>query len=83
MGKKNQLEFRHSINDYFLLIERNGYDKNSIDSLLFWKTHLKSPTFANLAKLAKKVLGVLATSVEVERKFSIDGHILPKCDHQC
>ena len=34
------------------------------------------PSFIHLAKLAQKVLGVPATSAEVERMFSISGHIL-------
>lgn len=52
------------ISEYFQLIERNKYYKNPIDPLLFWKTNHKSPRFENLAKLAKKLLGVPATSVE-------------------
>jgi hypothetical protein len=64
------------ISEYFQLIERNKYYKNPIDPLLFWKTNHKSPRLENLAKLAKKLLGVPATSAEVERMFSLSGHIL-------
>jgi len=60
------------IKEYFSLIERNEYS----DALLFWKTHHQSPSFVNMAKLAKKMLGVPATSASVERMFSLSGHIL-------
>ena len=46
------------------------------DTLLFWKLYHKSHSFVNLAKLAQKVLGVPATSADVERMFSLSGHIL-------
>ena len=65
-------ELDNQINEYFRLIETNKYT----DALLFWKTHHQMPSFINLAKLAQKVLGVPATSAEVERMFSISGHIL-------
>ena len=41
--------------------------------LLFWKCHEKQ--FPELAKLAKKFLGVPASSAAVERMFNISGHI--------
>ena len=65
-------ELDNQINEYFKLIETNRYT----DALLFWKTHHQMPSFMHLAKLAQKVLGVPATSAEVERMFSISGHIL-------
>jgi hypothetical protein len=60
------------IKEYFLLIETQVFK----DTLLFWKLYHKSPSFVNLAKLAQKVLGVPATSADVERMFSLSGHIL-------
>lgn len=41
--------------------------------LMFWKVNCIH--WPNLAKIAKKVLGVPATSASVERMFSIAGHI--------
>ena len=60
------------IKEYFLLIETQEFK----DTLLFWKLYHKSHSFVNLAKLAQKVLGVPATSADVERMFSLSGHIL-------
>ena len=42
--------------------------------LLFWKLH--EARFKPLADLAKKYLGVPASSAAVERMFSISGHVL-------
>ena len=60
------------IKEYFLLTESQDFT----DALLFWKLYHKSPSFVNLAKLAKKLLGIPATSAAVERMFSLSGHIL-------
>jgi hypothetical protein len=43
-------------------------------TLLFWKTY--SPLLPTLSQLAKKYLGVPASAAEVERMFSICGHII-------
>jgi hypothetical protein len=48
-------------------------DTNYDDALYFWKVH--ESRWPNLANLAKKYLGVQATSASVERMFSISGHI--------
>ena len=73
----------------FDIIEKNSKDKNEdliddylkfiystqyIDALLFWKLH--DQKFQILSTLAKKYLGVPASSASVERMFSISGHIL-------
>ena len=44
-----------------------------LPALEFWKKEESS--FPYLAKIAKKYLGVQASSVAVERMFSISGHI--------
>lgn len=43
------------------------------DALLFWKCH--SSKFPELSVLAKKYLGVQASSASVERMFNFAGHI--------
>ena len=48
-------------------------DTNYDDALAFWRIH--ESKWPNLAILAKKYLGVQATSASVERMFSISGHI--------
>jgi hypothetical protein len=48
-------------------------DTNYDDALYFWKIH--ETKWPNLANLAKKYLGVQATSASVERMFNISGHI--------
>jgi hypothetical protein len=48
-------------------------DNSTKSSLQFWKFYEKS--FPCLAKLAKKYLGVPASSADNERMFSISGHI--------
>ena len=45
----------------------------STDPLLFWK--LNENRYKELSKLARKYLGVLASSAAVERMFSIAGHV--------
>ena len=60
------------IKEYFLLIETQEFK----DTLLFCKLYHKSRSFVNLAKLAQRALGVPATSADVERMFSLSGHIL-------
>ena len=58
------------IDDYLKLIYSTQYK----DALLFWKLH--DQKFQILSTLAKKYLGVPASSASVERMFSISGHIL-------
>ena len=66
-----------SFDDFDVLIKQysdqvtlNRYE----DCLLFWKCH--ESQFSLLAKLAKKFLGVPASSAAVERMFKISGNIL-------
>ena len=54
---------------YTSLISSSNYS----DSLLFWKVHENS--LALLAPLAKKFMGVPASSASVERMFYISGHV--------
>ena len=58
-----------TIDKYASLISSSNYS----DSLLFWKVHENS--LALLAPLAKKFLGVPASSASVERMFNISGHV--------
>jgi len=59
------------INDFIRVLTDANFTLNS--TLHFWKTN--EYTFKNLSKLAKKFLGVPASSAAVERMFSIAGHI--------
>ena len=59
------------INDIIRVLTDANFTLNS--TLHFWKTN--EYTFKNLSKLAKKFLGVPASSAAVERMFSIAGHI--------
>ena len=45
----------------------------SVDTLTFWKAN--GDCLGDLAELARKYLGVQASSAGVERMFSIAGHI--------
>jgi hypothetical protein len=67
-----------AIYDYFedgiLLPDKTRYSTHYKDALLFWKLH--DQKFHILSTLAKKYLGVPASSASVERMFSISGHIL-------
>lgn len=58
-----------SIASYTQFLNETDYE----DALQFWKIH--ETKWPNLANLAKKYLGVQATSASVERMFSISGHI--------
>jgi hypothetical protein len=58
-----------AISSYSQFVADTHYD----DALAFWKIH--ESKWPNLACLAKKYLGVQATSSSVERMFSISGHI--------
>jgi hypothetical protein len=57
------------IEKYNGLITSNSYE----DTLLFWKVH--ESVLPLLAPLAKKFLGVPASSASVERMFNIAGHV--------
>ena len=57
------------IDKYASLIASSNYE----DPLLFWKNN--EYTFQLLAPLAKRCLGVPASSASVERMFNISGHI--------
>ena len=48
-------------------------DTDYDDALEFWRVH--ETKWLNLASLARKYLGVQATSASVERMFNISGHI--------
>ncbi len=58
-----------TIDKYTSLISSSNYS----DFLLFWKVHENS--LALLAPLAKKFMGVPASSASVERMFNISGHV--------
>jgi hypothetical protein len=65
-----------SFDDMDLVIDKYTSIVNSScfsDTLLFWKTHETSLPI--LAPLAKKFLGVPASSASVERMFNISGHV--------
>jgi len=59
------------INDFIRVVSDEHFAVNS--TLDFWKSN--ELRFKNLAKVAKKFLGVPASSAAVERMFSIAGHI--------
>jgi len=59
-----------SIDSYINLIRQNEFT----DALNFWKCYQNK--FPELAQLAKKYLGVQASSAAVERMFNFAGHIL-------
>lgn len=59
-----------SIDLYINLIRQNEFT----DALNFWKCYQNK--FPELAQLAKKFLGVQASSASVERMFNFAGHIL-------
>jgi hypothetical protein len=62
-------DLESSIDEYIRAIKSTGFTC----TLIFWKNnHLKFPELANLAK---KYLGVPASSASAERMFSISGHI--------
>ena len=62
-------DFDKTINFYISLISNHKYKC----PLAFWKAN--EPAFPLLAPLAKKFLGVPASSSSVERMFNISGHI--------
>ena len=57
------------IDSYLELIKSGNYE----NALLFWKTN--EHKYPELAILAKKYLGVQASSASVERMFNFAGHI--------
>ena len=59
------------INEYFALI-KNGNFTNALD---FWRVHQHTKNLQGLSKLAKKFLGVPASSAQVELMFSISGSV--------
>jgi len=62
-------DFDSKINSYLDLVSRKNFN-NALD---FWRCHEKQ--FPIISQLAKKFLGVQASSACVERMFSIAGHI--------
>ena len=65
-----------SIDDFDIMIKQyvdQVSNKSYEDPLAFWKCHEKQ--FPELSVLAKKFLGVPASSAAVERMFNISGHI--------
>ena len=62
-------DYDEEIDKYATLIASANYK----DPLLFWKKY--EYLFPTLAPLAKKFLGVPASSASVERMFNISGHI--------
>ena len=59
------------LNNYIEVIEKSGFEGCSLQ---FWKTH--ESRFKNLAEIARKYLGIPASSAGVERMFNISGHVL-------
>jgi hypothetical protein len=59
------------INEYIRTLNDSNFEFEG--TLSFWKNN--ESRFINLSKLAKKYLGVQASSAAVERMFSIAGHI--------
>ena len=62
-------DIERQIDDYFRTIKSSSFDC----PLKFWKSNQYK--FPLLAKLAKKFLGIPASSASAERMFSIAGHI--------
>ena len=62
-------DYDEEIDKYATLIASANYK----DPFLFWKKY--EYLFSTLAPLAKKFLGVPASSASVERMFNISGHI--------
>lgn len=58
-----------------MVSEMSTTKKDDIDILAFWRVQSVDKRFSKLALLAKKYLGVPASSASVERLFSIAGHI--------
>lgn len=58
------------LDSYISVVRSNNF----VDALDFWKCYKHQ--FPELAKLAKKYLGVQASSAGVERMFNFAGHIL-------
>jgi hypothetical protein len=68
--RNQSIMFDTMITEFFAIVS-----KTSITCpLTFWKTY--EHQFFGLSKLAKKFLGVPASSANVERMFSISGHIM-------
>ena len=59
------------LKDYIRFISEENFECSC--PLLFWK--INENRFKELSKLAKKYLGVPASSASVERMFSIAGHV--------
>ncbi len=68
--KRDKLEY--VLDEYFESILSGDYDGKC--PVEFWKVNEQK--FKPLAMLAKKYLGIPASSAAVERIFSISGHIL-------
>ena len=60
-------------NEFHKYLADQNFTKDD-NALQFWRA--KKTAYANLSKLAKKILAVPATSVSIERVFSDVGNIL-------
>jgi hypothetical protein len=72
----NETNEPKELDDYDIIIDKYASliaNSNYEDPLLFWKNNEYS--FPLLAPLAKRFLGVPASSASVERMFNISGHI--------
>jgi hypothetical protein len=72
----NEINEPKDLDDYDIIIDKYAsleVNSNYEDPLLFWKNNEYS--FPLLAPLAKRFLGVPASSASVERMFNISGHI--------
>ena len=70
-NKKDDKNLEEEFNDYIRIICDENFECSC--PLIFWKTH--ESRFKKLSNLAKKYLGVPASSAAVERMFSIAGHV--------
>ena len=68
---------REEIDEIEVYLQDKNFEKNE-NPLLFWKAN--SLKYHVLSKLAKRLLGIPATSAPIERVFSHAGNILrPNC----
>ena len=72
-NKNNEPKVDNIINDYIEFVKNNDFSSADFSVLKFWQAN--ETRWPALAELAKKVLGVPASSAIVERMFSLSGHI--------